>query len=332
MKALVRRLFRRLVGLPSPEDLLRLTTAAGHPNVNDLWRLTKDIDALKLNVKMLGYELALSMEHRLQAIPVDGPRIVGLESKPATQADIETRWFRNWCEQLRERPRYHRTLWQYAFILQALHEGGALKAGRPLLGLGAGDQPLPSYLARLGLAVTVAGDPPPRHLEDMIDRAGFRRLVEHQPAETALGRPGGFGGCWSISQVSRQGSIARGADLVLRAMDALEPGGTAAHIIEFNYADDGQTIDDWDLVLFQRRHIEALAGRLTAAGHTVAPLNFHVGHQPLDRFVDLPPFETDRTPAFDRLWRDGWESAHLKVAIDGFACTSFGLIVRRGEA
>jgi len=328
IKDLIRRLVRSAAGLPPAEDLLRLTNPAGHPNVNALWRETKDLDALKLNVKMLSYELAHSMEHRLQTIPADGPRTVGLESKATTQADIETRWFRNWCEQLRERPRYHRSLWQYAYVLQALHEGGVLKPGSRLLGLEAAGQPLPCYLARLGLSTVTTGEEAPRLIEDLIDRAGFLRLVDHRPQ--GRGEGDAFDACWSIGGASRQGSLAKGAAFVEASVQSLRPGGVAVHILEFNYADDAQTIDDWSLVLFQRRHIQALADSLKAAGHEVAPLNFHVGHQPLDRYVDVPPFETGRTQAFDRLWRDGWESAHLKVSIDGFACTSFGLIVRRG--
>lgn len=333
---MIRSLIRRLAGPlptthPSAEDLLALTTAEGHPNVNALWQVTKDIDALKLNTKMLAYELAHSMEHRLQGIPVDGPRTVGLDSKPVTQADIETRWFRSWCEQLGERPRYHRSLWQYAYILQAFYEGRALQPGSVLCGIGAGEQALPSYLAGQGLDVVIDGGPEPRHLERLVDRGGFLSRISYRAADCSPVGQGRYDACWSISHLSHSGSIAKGAALVLRSLEALKPGGTAVHILEFNYADDDRTIDNWELVLFQRRHIEALAQELQQAGHAVAPLNFHVGHQPLDRYVDLPPFGADRTEAFDRLWRDGWQSAHLKVSIDGFACTSFGLIVKKSR-
>jgi hypothetical protein len=102
-------------------------------------------------------------------------------------------------------------------------------------------------------------------------------------------------------------------------------------MIEFNYADDEQTLDNWNTVLFQKRHIEQLAAELTAKGHEVAPMDFSVGYRALDRFVDIPPFGTDRTIAFDRLWRDGWQSAHLRVSVDGFAVATFGLIVRRAR-
>ncbi len=328
IKGLIRSLVRRAAGLPSTDELLRLTDAAGHPNVNALWAATKDIEALKLNVKMLAYELAHSLEHRLQAIPADGPRTIGLECKPVTQADIETRWFRGWCEQLRERPRYHRSLWEYAYVLQALHEGGGLRPGARLIGLEAGEQPLASYLARLGLPATVTGPTPPRHLETQVDLGPFRTLIEHLPDAKGAAR-GAYDAIWSTGAASRQGSLQRGMDFIAGSMDLLKPGGVAVHLLQFNYADDARTVDDWDTVLFQRRHIEALHARLVAEGHRPASLNFHVGHQPLDRYVDLPPFALGGTTSFERLWRDGWESAHLKVSIDGFACTSFGMMVRK---
>ena len=90
----------------------------------------------------------------------------------------------------------------------------------------------------------------------------------------------------------------------------------------------GTGLDDWNAVLFQRRHIEALHAALKADGHQPAPLDFNVGFQEMDRFIDMPPFDTGRTAAFDRLWRDGWQGGHLKVMVDGFAVTSFGLVVR----
>ena len=71
---------------------MRLTTQDGHPNINDLWAVTKDLEALKLNVKAFGYELARDLEARLTASPVYTAEHVGLACKPTTQADIESRW------------------------------------------------------------------------------------------------------------------------------------------------------------------------------------------------------------------------------------------------
>ena len=89
----------------------------------------------------------------------------------------------------------------------------------------------------------------------------------------------------------------------------------------------GQTIDDWPTVLFQKRHFIELAERLRRQGHHVAPLDFDVGDKPLDKFIDLPPYEWNCTPYQRDTWKS--ESLHLKVTIDGFACTCFGTIIRK---
>jgi hypothetical protein len=313
--------------------LTRLVTEAGHPNINDLWRVTKDLEALRLNVKALGYELARTLEAGLQSIPVEHAKRVKLESKPTTQADIEAVWCRSWCAALRERPRYHRRLWECAFVLQALFEGEALLSEAKVLGLGPVDGSVISYLSRNEVRSTVLSASAPPFRDDLTDAFTFQKNVTVHPIEESLkGLKGleGFDACWSIGQAGHMGSIRKGMDFMLESMEALKPGGLAVHVFDFNFADDQQTIDDWPSVLFQRGHIEALAEEMRARGHEPRPLDFHVGHQPLDRFIDIPPFDNDRTEAFNGLWRDGWQSAHLKTSMDGFAVTSFGLICRRG--
>jgi hypothetical protein len=330
---MLRRLLRRLL-IPASgagaEAQLRLVNGQGQPNINDLWRATKDIEALRLSVKALGYELARTLEQRLQSIPVDPPRAIGLDSKPATQADIEARWCRGWCAALHERPRYHRRLWESAFVLQALFEGGGQEPGASVLALGPADAAILSLLAAKGVRSTVAGAGLPTARENLVAQSVFNDAVKLHPGGVSLDGLAGFDACWSIGRVGSVGSIKDGLALVQAAMATLKPGGLAVHVLDYNFADDDQTIDNWQQVLFQRRHIEALAQALSAAGHAPARLDFYLGHQPMDRFVDVPPFDTDRNDAFDRLWRDGWQGAHLKVAVDGFAATSFGLICRKG--
>jgi hypothetical protein len=318
---------------PAVDEQLQLVNAQGQPNISDLWRATKDIEMLRLSVKALGYELARALEPRLQAIPVEPAKVIGLDSKPATQNDLETRWCRGWCAELRERPRYHRRIWEFTYILQALFEGSALQSGAKVLALGSPEPAVLSHLARADVRSTVSGSQAPRERDDLIDQATFHRNVHFREAlGGALTKDlTGFDACWSVGQAGAMGSIRAGMDFIHEAMTTVKPGGLAVHLFDFNFADDERTIDNWSSVLFQRRHIEALSAELKAAGHTPARLDFHVGHQPMDRFIDLPPFDAGRTPAFDRLWRDGWQSAHLKVAIDGFAVTSFGLICRRAS-
>lgn len=85
-------------------------------------------------------------------------------------------------------------------------------------------------------------------------------------------------------------------------------------------------MDNWATILFQRKHIEQLAARLEAAGHEVTPLNFDPGDQPLDQFIDLPPWH-DGT--FKKLSESLGHPLHLKVAVDGFICTCIGISIRR---
>jgi hypothetical protein len=51
-----------------------------------------------------------------------------------------------------------------------------------------------------------------------------------------------------------------------------------------------------------------------------------VGDGAIDRYIDIPPYSWDLkkpTAWFDSLG----QRAHLKLNVDGFACTCFGLIV-----
>jgi hypothetical protein len=94
--------------------------------------------------------------------------------------------------------------------------------------------------------------------------------------------------------------------------------------------DDVATLDNWPTVLPQRRHFEALAAKLGKSGHVVATLDFDVGSSPLDRFIDIPPYPGDPGGKLERMGGQH-ANAHLKLAIDGFASTCFGLIVRRSH-
>ncbi|MFX8339525.1 hypothetical protein ABTL37_20445, partial [Acinetobacter baumannii] len=76
----------------------------------------------------------------------------------------------------------------------------------------------------------------------------------------------------------------------------------------------------------------AVARDLRERGHWVAPLDFSVGTGPLDRFIDIPPFDPHDSEVVRGLWNGVWQTNHLKLTIDGFPSTSFGLIIRKAEA
>jgi len=84
-------------------------------------------------------------------------------------------------------------------------------------------------------------------------------------------------------------------------------------------------LDNWPTVLFQRQHFEEMARRLETKGYQVAPLDFDVGSNPMDRFIDMPPYVWDWRFGQAKTWAtDG--TPHLKLSVDGFLSTCFGII------
>lgn len=338
--------------LPIQEPLQgRLVDEASRPKLDpDTLRL-RDLPAMALNIKFFGYELARRAAEGLPSRSDLALRHVGLASKPSTQSDLESDWAAYWCNKLRIPVIFHRKIWEFVFLLQALAENSMLDPGRRGLGFGCGEEPIPSYLANLGVNV-VATDLAPEASHELgwmghgqhtsslemaykpylTSREAFDRHVSHRfvdmnaiPDDLT-----GFDFCWSICALEHLGSIRQGLDFIENSIATLRPGGVAVHTTEFNFLNDEETVDNWPTVLFQRKHFRELADRLTAAGHQVAPLDFDVGRGVLDQFIDIPPYEHDWTPEMIRQW--GGKAQHLKLNIDGFASTCFGLIVRRGGA
>ena len=135
-----------------------------------------------------------------------------------------------------------------------------------------------------------------------------------------------FDFCWSICALEHLGSIEKGLDFIENAMDTLRPGGIAVHTTEFNFYDENITIDNWGCVFFQRKHFLDLADRLRAKGYEIPAISFDLGADPLDRFIDLPPYSHQVSKELGNLWI---RQQHLKVAHDGIASTCFGLIIRK---
>jgi len=283
------------------EAMLELVRANGAPNINPLWKMAKDIEALKADVRSIVYDLARDMERSLEGRTVADPFYAGLTSKPCTQADIESDWGLYWAGRLNQAPRYHRAAWDALFVLQALQEAG-LAPGWSILALGQAS-PAEAMLTALGARVSHVGEGSPGS--------------------------GDFDACISCAAAGHQGSIAAGTAFLVNSVKALRVGGVAVHTFDFNVADEDQTLDNWPAVLFRRSDIQAAAAALELRGQAVAPLDFDLGSQALDRFIDLPPFAAEGSRAQQAQWSDVTQKAHLKASIDGFATTSYGLIVRR---
>lgn len=310
-----------------------------------MWRFSTDgaatAESLRRSVKALGYQLARELARtKLAGRDLGGePRDHGLRSKATTQADVESAWFAWWCRELRIAPIYHRKLWEYAFLLQALFEEGMLREGAAGLGFGCGEEPIPSYLASRGVRVTVTDLDPEQsrgkgwigtgqHTSaidlafkpELVGREEFDRLVSLRfvdMRDIPRDLDGRFDFCWSLCALEHLGSLEAGLAHVEASMATLRPGGVAVHTTELNYSSDGETLESPSLSLFQAKHFLDLKRRLGAAGHAVRELDFDVGDGALDAFIDLPPFGPH-------------DIAHLKAAISRWPSTSFGVIVRKG--
>ncbi len=329
--------------------LLSLVDENSRPNQNILNDIVKNVRFIELNVKAFGYDLARQLA---AALPVREGTVagrVGLNSKPSTQNDIESDWVAHWAAQLKAPVIYHRKLWELAYVLQAIYESGHLKSGARGLGFGCGVEPIPSYLASQGVSVTVTDlanleasakgwVASNQHLNGidgaflphLVDRDVFDNFVEFKIADMndIPDHLSGYDFCWSVCAMEHLGSIQNGLSFVENSLKTLRPGGLSVHTMEFNVEDHGATIDNWMTVLFQRKHIEGIAERLRAQGHEVAELNFDFGDKPMDRFIDVPPWNHDMP---DEMRDRVGNPYHLKLGIDGFIATCFGIIVKRAE-
>ena len=362
----LQRTLRRLVGLPSEQlfrtdgdlerlndhwlsrKLTNLVDEQSHPNGDQLWCLLRDLDNAKLNIKFFGYELARALSAALPPRTGLSAQAVGLKSKPSTQSDLESDWAAYWIQELQVAHIFHRKLWELVYVLQAIYDSGHLRAGARGLGFGCGDEPIPSYLASRDIYVTAtdlsledakskAWVDTGQHISraeaayksNLLSREQFDRQVVVRSADMndIPGDLRDYDFCWSICALEHLGSIKLGLDFIENSLATLHSGGIAVHTTEFNFLNDQQTIDSWPTVLFQKRHFQDLAERLQQQGHNVAPLDFDVGRKPLDRFIDVPPYLHDWSQWTRDMWDEG--ESHLKLSIDGFACTCFGLIVQK---
>jgi SAM-dependent methyltransferase len=296
-----------------------------------------------LNIKNLGYEIGRVLAEKEFSKPVPPSSNQQLKSKICTQNDFSEDWMHFWFHELRVPPFYHRKFWEYGYICQALFAEGKLAPQQSGIGFGCGVEPLPSLFVKYGAHV-LATDLD----QDHTDAEAWQLSKEHAASAEALryrhicadeerladiefrtvdmkaiprDLDGQFDFCWSTCAFEHLGTLANGLAFVENSLRTLRPGGVAAHTTEFTF-NGGEPIDNNPTVLYQAQHLTEFVARLRDQGYQVSDLDLASGSGVLDCFVDLPPFSHDlllmRLP-----------NAHLKLAIDGYTCTSVGLIIKK---
>lgn len=259
-----------------------------------------------------------------------------LNSCLVTAEALRSDAFRYWCSQLHEPWCYHRKLWEYGYICQALYERGMLAHGKRGLGFAVGREPLPALFARFGCDVLAtdlgAGDERTRswaqtnQWADGTDRlndrgichAGdFKRRVTFRPVDmnSIPDDLREFDFTWSSCSFEHCGSLELGMRFMQQQMACLRPGGIAVHTTEFNLSSNSTTAKTGDTVIFRRRDVEAIVRQLRADGHTVEPLNLSLGSDRVNRVIDLPPYR---------------QEPHLRLRLGWWVTTSIGVIAQCG--
>jgi hypothetical protein len=232
--------------------------------------------------------------------------------------------------------RMHRKLWEHVYIVDVLALAGLIAPGRRGLGFGVGRERIPALLASRGVQV-LATDAPEEGATDsegwrktdqfagkaldlffpeIVSLESFERLVSYSPLDMnaiPADLDGQFDFCWSSCSLEHLGSLAHGMDFIEASLRPLKPGGLAVHTTELNLTSATDTMETPGLSLYRRQDFEALAARLVAQGHEVAPLNFHPGYEEEDGLVDAPPYALP----------------HLKLKLGAWTVTSMGMIVRK---
>lgn len=324
---------------------------ASTPTGSEAVEISGYIDAISL--KGIAAHLAEQAIAKIEEQPIpDQPEIRPLTSKVATQKDLESDWSRYWVKKLGLKVSYNRKMWEYAFLLQSLYSAGMLKPGRRGLGLGCGNEPIPSYLTAQGCDI-VAGDKPEGadesiwrqvgtytatldslHWGNIISKEEFAKrcrieyLDMNKLPEKLFGQ---FDFCWSVCAVEHIGGIEAGLAFLRDSLNLLKPGGVSIHTTEFNYMNIPKDFDTKGLCFFKREHFIRLAEAVKILGCEVASLDFDWGNMVFDRYLDQPPYNKNR---WDILHKCGLtappiSTPHIKLNYQGVPITCFGLVITK---
>ena len=274
------------------------------------------------------------------------PTFAELECQAASAAQCDDPAYLEWCKLLEgwDAPtgpirQYHRKLWEWAYIAEAVTQAGLMQPGRRAVGFGVGNEPLPALLASRGLDVLatdqgvatddhwmasgelnigLAGLRRPRLLsDDELERRVRVREVDMNDVPDDLGT---FDVVWSSCVVEHLGSPQRGLDFIIESCGLLAPGGIAVHTTELELTPKATTADYGNCAVYRISDLLALAKRLPEAGCT-ATFNFAVSmDRPQDRWVSLQAVGHHAALP---------DTAHLKLAIADSVSTSFGTLIRK---
>jgi hypothetical protein len=249
--------------------------------------------------------------------------------------DIGAEWYLRWCDELKEKPAFHRKQWEFVYVMQALWERGCIKDGKKGLVFAVGSEPLPSIFARYGceiLATDIFPEEGSRkgweeadqlcfgleslNKRGLCDEDTLNKFVSYRPVDMndIPADLEGFDFNWSSCSFEHLGSIKQGMLFLENQLKTLKPGGWAVHTTEYNISSNDETVDNSDTVVFRKRDLEIMVSRLRRDGHFVEELDFSLGAMEEDFQVDWIPHQ---------------QKVHLKLQLAEYVVTSIGIIIQK---
>ncbi|MGB4843370.1 MAG: hypothetical protein WBP16_02830 [Ferruginibacter sp.] len=249
--------------------------------------------------------------------------------------DYQRDWYMHWCNELGEKPNFHRKQWEYVYIMQALWERGCIAADKNGLVFAAGTEPLPAMFAKYAVNILATDILPEKGKEmgwdnanqlclglDSLNKRGicdeleFKERVKYRAVDMndIPDDLMDFDFNWSSCSFEHLGTLEKGFGFLKNQLKTLKPGGWSVHTTEYNVSSNDETQENNDTVIYRQRDIEYIAKELRDEGHFVEELDFSVGGLPEDFMVDTEPHQ---------------QKIHLKLQVDKYVVTSIGLIIQK---
>jgi hypothetical protein len=269
-----------------------------------------------------------------------------LLSAPCSYSQLTSALFDGWRKKLLyPRGAVDRKLWEWIFISQALSERGMFGSNKRGLGFAVGREPLPDFFASLKCNIMAsdialgktsaswaASNQHAQRLEnlytgyfstedDFYKRVSFRSIDMNDIPNDELG----YDFLWSSCALEHVGNMQLAEAFIYNAMKCLKPGGVAVHTTEYNLSSNSDTVLSGPSVVFRTSDFERIAENLRKDGHEIS-LCFKLGDTAADEYVAIPPYNYG---GLLRSMRGITPHLYLRLLIDGYIATSYGLIVKK---
>lgn len=273
----------------------------------------------------------------------DRPCFDRLVSQAAAGADFSHKAFIGWAGQVHPHERdqvpsfFHRKLWEWVYIVEAVEQAGCLRPGARALGFGVGNEPVPAMLAARGVRVLATDQDVAtsgqwsetgQHLGGLHDLLRPAILPDDELAALVdvravdmndpLDELGTYDVLWSSCALEHLGSPQAGLDFVVRSARLLAPGGVAVHTTELELTCREESADYGNCAVYRREDLLEVGRRLRAQGYEIDVNPWVSLDTPQERWVSQALVRSD-----------GHDLAHLRLQIGDSISTSFGLLVRR---